>query len=95
MEDSFCGVWGSMREKYLREKNPKLYAAMLEKGELEEYLTSYQKSYSQRAEKIFEKLLLKRGINKELYEKDSLEWILETEKIQEEVKEILKEEIQK
>lgn len=84
-----------MREKYLREKNPKLYAAMLEKGELEEYLTSYQKSYSQRAEKIFEKLLLKRGINKKLYEKDSLEWILETEKIQEEVKEILKEEIQK
>ncbi len=95
MEDSFCGVWGNMREKYLREKNPKLYAAMLEKGELEEYLTSYQKSYSQRAEKIFEKLLLKRGINKKLYEKDSLEWILETEKIQEEVKEILKEEIQK
>lgn len=95
MEDSFCGVWGNMREKYLREKNPKLYTAMLEKGNLEEYLTSYQKSYSQRAEKIFEKLLLKRGISKELYEKDSLEWILETEKIQEEVKEILKEEIQK
>ena len=95
MEDSFCGVWGSMREKYLREKNPKLYAAMLEKGELEEYLTSYQKSYSQRAEKIFEKLLLKRGISKELYKKNKLEWILETEKLQEEVKEILKEEIQK
>ena len=95
MEDSFCGVWGNMREKYLREKNPKLYAAMLEKGDLEEYLTSYQKSYSQRAEKIFEKLLLKRGISKELYEKDSLEWILETEKLEEEVKEILKEEIQK
>lgn len=95
MEDSFCGVWGNMREKYLREKNPKLYAAMLEMGELEEYLKSYQKSYSQRAEKIFEKLLLKRGISKELYEKDSLEWILETEKLEEEVKEILKEEIQK
>ena len=95
MEDSFCGVWGNMREKYLREKNPKLYAAMLEMGELEEYLTSYQKSYSQRAEKIFEKLLLKRGISKELYKKNKLEWILETEKLQEEVKEILKEEIQK
>lgn len=84
-----------MREKYLREKTPELYTAMLENGKLEEYLTSYQKSYPQRSEKIFEKLLLKRGINKELYEKDSLEWILETEKIQEEVKEILKEEIQK
>ena len=95
MEDSFCGVWGNLREKYLREKNPELYAAMLEMRELEEYLTSYQKSYSQRAEKIFEKLLLKRGISKELYEKDSLEWLLETEKLQEEVKAILKKEIQK
>ena len=90
MEDSFCGVWGSMREK-----TPELYAAMLEKGELAEYLTSYQKSYSQRAEKIFSKLLLKRGINEELYEKNSLEWIMETEKLQEEVKEILKKEIQR
>ena len=68
---------------------------MLSTGGLEEYLTSYQKSYSQRAEKIFEKLLLKRGISKELYEKDFLEWIFETEKPEEEVKEILKKEIQK
>lgn len=95
MEDSFCGVWGSMREKYLREKNPKLYATMLEKGEVEEYLTSYQKSYSQRAEKIFEELSAKYGVNVELYEKNKLEWILATEKIQEEVKEILKKEIQR
>ena len=84
-----------MREKYLREKNPELYTAMLEKGELEEYLTSYQKSYSQRAENIFEELSAKYGVNEELYEKNSLEWILETEKMQEEVKAILKKEIQK
>ena len=95
MEDNFCGVWGSMREKYLREKNPKLYAAMLEKGELEEYLKSYQKSYSQRAEKIFEELSAKYGVNEELYEKNKLEWILATEKLEEEVKAILKKEIQR
>ena len=95
MEDNFCGVWGHMREKYLREKNPKLYAAMLEQGELEEYLTSYQKSYSQRAEKIFRKLSAKYRVNEELYEKNKLEWIMATEKLEEEVKAILKKEIQK
>ena len=95
MEDNFCGVWGSMREKYLREKNPKLYTVMLEKGELEEYLKSYQKSYSQRAENIFKEKSMKRGLNEELYEKNSLEWIMETEKLQEEVKAILKKEIQR
>ena len=35
-----------------------------------------------------------RGVNEELYKKDSLEWILKTEKIQEEIHEKLKNEIQ-
>ena len=95
MEDNFCGVWGHLREKYLKEKNPELYDALRDKGDLEEYLTSYQVSYSHRADRIFKELLSKRGINDELYEKNSLEWIMETEKIQEEVKELLQKEIQK
>lgn len=95
MEDNFCGVWGHLRERYLKEKKPKLYDALRDKGKLEEYLRRYQVSYSHRAEKIFNELLTKRGINEELYGKNSLEWIMETEKIQEEVKELLQEEIQK
>lgn len=39
-------------------------------------------------------LAAERGINEELYEKDSLEWILETEKIQEEIKATLAKDIQ-
>jgi len=38
-------------------------------------------------------LSAERGVNEELYKNDSLEWILETEKIQEEVKAKLAEEI--
>lgn len=95
MEDNFCGVWGKLREKYLKENNPILYDVLRDKGDLEEYLTSYQVSYSHRAEQIFKKLSEERGINEEFYEKNSLEWIRETEKIQEEVKEILRKEIQK
>ena len=82
-------------KKYLKEKKPKLYEVLLVKGELEEYLKSYQKSYSQRAENIFKEKSMKRGLNEELYEKNSLEWIMETEKLQEEVKAILKKEIQR
>ena len=40
------------------------------------------------------KLATERGVNAELYENDSLEWILATEKIQEEVQSILEKEIQ-
>lgn len=68
---------------------------LLEKGEPEEYLTSYQKAYSNRAEKIADKLATERGVNEELYKRDSLEWILKTEKIQEEVHDTLAKEIQR
>ena len=85
LEEKYCGVWGHLREKYLQTKKPVLYNLLVEKGELEEYLTGYQIAYSNRAEKIAEKLATERGVNAELYEKDSLEWILATEKIQEEL----------
>ena len=70
-----------------------MYNSLSEKGELENYLTGYQTAYSNRAEKLAEKLSAERGVNEKLYKNDSLEWILETEKIQEEVKAKLAEEI--
>ena len=94
MEEKYCGVWGHMREEYLKEHKPELYATLKETGELEEYLTGYQIAYSNRAEKMAKEMSEERGVNEEMYNQDSLEWILETEKIQEEVKEILAKEIQ-
>ena len=94
LEEKYCGVWGHLREVYIQKKKPELYNLLVEKGELEEYLTGYQLAYSNRAEKIAEKLAAERGINTELYENDSLEWILATEKIQEEVHDTLEKEIQ-
>lgn len=52
MEEKYCGVWGHMREEYLKANKPKLYTTLKETGELEEYLTGYQIAYSNRAEKM-------------------------------------------
>ena len=82
-----------MREEYLRVNKPELYNSLQETGDLERYLTGYQTLYSNRAEKMFDKISAERGVDEALYKKDSLEWILESEKIQEEVKEKLAEEI--
>ena len=94
MEEKYCGVWGQIREEYLKTNKPEMYNQLKEEGTLEEYLTGYQIAYSNRAEKMAKELAAERGINEELYEKDSLEWILETEKIQEEIKATLAKEIQ-
>ena len=93
LEEKYCGVWGHLREVYIQKKKPELYNLLVEKGELEESLTGYQLAYSNRAEKMAEKLATERGVNAELYESDSLEWILATEKIQEEVQSALEKEI--
>ena len=93
MEGKYCGVWGQMREEYLKEHKPDLYEKLQEEGELEEYLTGYQIAYSNRAEKMANEMASERGVNEELYTQDSLEWILATEKIQEEIRVTLAEEI--
>ena len=91
MEEKFCGVWGNLREEYLRSSKPILYNFLVEEGELDSYLNGYQTLYSARAEKMAEE----RNVNEELYKNDSLAWILATEKIQEEVQSALKKEIQR
>ena len=72
LEEKFCGVWGQMREEYLKEKEPELYKSLIERGKLEEYLTNYQVAYSNRAEKMSEKLSEERGVTEELYQNDPL-----------------------
>lgn len=95
MKEKFCGVWGHLREEYLKANKPELYELLVEKDELEEYLTGYQTAYSGRAEKMAEKLAAERGVDDNLYREDSLEWILASEKIQEEVQSTLQREIQR
>lgn len=93
LEEKFCGVWGQLREEFLKEKEPELYKSLIERGKLEEYLTNYQVAYSNRAEKMSEKLSEERGVTEELYQNDPLEWILQSEKIQEDIRAKLAEEI--
>ena len=95
MEEKFFGVWGQMREEFLKEKEPALYKSLMETKELEKYLEGYQRLYSNRAEKLAEELSAERGVTEELYKNDPLEWILQSEKIQEDVRATLAEEIQK
>ena len=67
----------------------------MKRGKLEEYLTNYQVAYSNRADKMSEKLSEERGVTEELYQNDPLEWILKSEKIQEDIRAKLAEEIRK
>ena len=82
-----------MREEYLKQHKLDVYEKLQEEGGLEEYLNGYQIAYSNRAEKMANEMASERGVNEKLYKQDALEWILATEKIQEEIRVILAEEI--
>ncbi|MBO4400408.1 MAG: TnpV protein [Selenomonadaceae bacterium] len=94
MEERFCGVWGNLREEYLKAKEPALYNSLQKNGEREDYLESYQLAYSNRADRMARELAEARGVNDELYQQDSIRWLIESEKIQEEIKARLEKEIQ-
>ena len=83
-----------MREEYLKAKEPALYNSLLKNGELEDYLEGYQMAYSNRADRMAKVMAEERGVNDELYQQDSIRWLIESEKIQEEIKARLEKEIQ-
>lgn len=94
MEEIFCGVWGRLRGEYLKAKKPALYDSLMKSGELEDYLEGYQIAYANRADKIAKEMAEVRGVNDELYQQDSIRWLIESERIQEEIKARLEKEIQ-
>ena len=91
----FYGVWGRMREDYLKREKPAIYRHLMKSGELMEYLDGYQRAYSKRAAELDDELSKERGLTDDLMERDSLRWILLAGQIHLEVLRQLKAEIQR
>ena len=91
----FYGVWGRMREDYLKREKPAIYRHLIKSGELMEYLDGYQRAYSKRAAELDDELSKERGLTDDLMERDSLRWILLAGQIHLEVLRQLEQEIQR
>ena len=83
------GVFANMREIYLRKNKPKLYKRMRESGELEKHLRAFQYHHAVIAEEMHQRLAEERGVNHQLLRLNYIEWVSETVKIQEEVREYM------
>ena len=91
----FYGVWGRMREDFLKREHPAIYRHLMKSGELMEYLNGYQQVYSKRAATLDAELSKERGLTDGLMERDTLRWILLAGQIHLEVLRQLKAEIQR
>ena len=91
----FDGVWGKMREDFLRDNQPEFYKSLKSSGELYSYLDDFQDTYSRRAELLTKKLEEKYGVDEDFFSRDSLSCILLSTKIFLQVTSKLKAEIQK
>ncbi len=95
MDFDFNGVWGKMREDFLRDNKPEFYKSLKSSGELYSYLDDFQDTYSRRAEFLTKKLKEKYGVDEEFFSRDSLTCILLSTKIFLQVTSKLKAEIEK
>ncbi len=91
----FYGVWGRMREDFLKREKPAIYRHLTKSGELMEYLDGYQQAYSKRAAALDAELSKERGLTDELMERNSLQWIMLAGQIHMEVLRRLEAEIQR
>ena len=91
----FYGVWGRMREEFLKREHPAIYRHLIQSGELMNYLDGYQKAYSQRAAALDAELSKERGLDDVLMERDPLRWIVLAGQIHLEVLQRLEAEIQR
>ena len=89
----FYGVWGRMREEFLKREHPAIYRHLMKSGELMEYLNGYQQAYSKRAATLDAELSKERGLTDSLMECNPLRWILLAGQIHLEVLRRLEDEI--
>ena len=95
MNYDFFGMWGKLREDFLRLNQPDFYQSLKDSGELLTYLEIVQNNYSRRAETLTKNLREKYGINEDFFKRDALSCILSSAKIFLHVNSKLRAEIQK
>ena len=95
MDLEFDGVWGKMREDFLRENQPEFYKSLKRSGKLLAYLEKYQETFSKRAEDLTTEMQLEYGVDEKFLQNDSIGWLTNSMKIFLVVREKLKAEIQK
>ena len=91
----FYGVWGRMREEFLKREHPAIYRHLVKSGELMEYLDGYQQAYSKRAAELDAELSKEQGLDDILMKRDPLRWIVLAGQIHLDVLQRLEQEIQK
>lgn len=88
------GYFGNLRGEWLRENQPDLFQALQESDELDSYLLSYQKSFSIKSYRLFQKYEEQYGIDEVMFRTNFIEYIKLERQIAEKVRGILKSEIE-
>ena len=85
----YTGVYGNMRELYLRTHKSAVYKKLAKSGVLEDHLNTFQAHYSAIAEEMHQRLAEERGVTDDLMRFDYCEWVARTCEIQNEVRDYL------
>ena len=87
------GKYGRMRERYLRERRPVLYNAMLLGGRLDDHLHEIDAAAQKRMELLTRQMAETAGITEELKARDLMRWVGEMNAIKTQAEETIFEEL--
>ena len=87
------GKYCRMRERYLRERRPVLYNAMLLGGRLDDHLHEIDAAAQKRMDRLTQQMAETAGITEERKARDQMRWVGEMNVIKAQAEEIILEEL--
>lgn len=89
-EDSCpVGRWGRMYKRYLKERHPARYQALLLSGRLNTYLADIDAQAEEQLELLTRQMAEREGVNEELKAANQMEWVRRMNSIQNRAEEVI------
>lgn len=73
--EEMIGIYGMMRESYLREHQHGTYMAMLLMGKLTSHLREVDRQAEEEVERLLRQMMEKRGVDEKLKAVDQMAWV--------------------
>lgn len=93
-EDSCpVGRWGRMYKRYLKERHPARYQALLLSGRLNTYLADIDAQAEEQLELLTQQMAEREDVNEELKAANQMEWVQRMNSIRNRAEEVIKAEL--
>ena len=75
LNEKYLGKYGRMRERFLKENKPELYAELVRSGKLFDHCAEIDDTASERVNRIVKSMAQSEGLTEHLKNTDPMKWV--------------------